>query len=380
MILNQLLAKWKDHVLFTPGPLTTSRTVKQAMFRDLGARDYEFLSIVKEIRERLLSLAGINDNEYEAIIMQGSGTFGVESVISSIIPPEGKLLVIANGAYGHRIAKMASLLKIDKTVLAYPENQVPNLDEIDQILQEDKAITHVAVVHAETTSGIVNPIKEIGDIVNKHQKVYIVDAMSSFGAIPVYPVEYHIDYLISSANKCVEGVPGFSFIIARRNHLLSTDGYARSLSLNLLDQWKYMESEGQFRFTPPVQIILAFHQALLELEAEGGVESRAERYKGNHHVLLQGMRKMGFREYLSPENQGYIITTFLYPNHPNFIFENFYQLLNVKGYAIYSGKVTDAKCFRIGSIGRITVNDIHDLLRAIEYTLTEMDITLPLGK
>ncbi len=377
MTIHSSLNPWKDNVLFTPGPLTTSRTVKQAMLRDLGARDSEFLAVVGDIRNRLLDLAGVKAGEFEAILMQGSGTYGVESVISSAIPPDGKLLVIANGAYGNRIAKMASLLKIDLTHLHYSENQTPDLDEIDRVLAEDDRITHVAVVHCETTSGIVNPIERIGSLVSRRKRIYIVDAMSSFGAVPIDMNSSSIDYLISSANKCIEGIPGFSYVLARRELLLATKGYARCLSLDLLDQWSYMETVGQFRFTPPVQSLMAFHQALLELESEGGVEGRAKRYRNNFDVLIQGMRELGFREYLRPEQQSYIITTFLYPNDPLFSFDVFYQKLNERGYSIYCGKVSDAQCFRIGSIGRIMANDIRDLLATIHATLQEMGIATP---
>lgn len=377
MTIQSSLNQWKDNVLFTPGPLTTSRTVKQAMLRDLGARDHEFLAVVGDIRNRLLDLAGVKPGEFETILMQGSGTYGVESVISSAIPPDGKLLIAANGAYGNRIAKMASLLKIDSTHLNYAENKIPDLDEIDRILTEDNRITHVAVVHCETTSGIVNPIERIGSLVRKHKRVYIVDAMSSFGAVPINMKSSSIDYLISSANKCIEGIPGFSYVLARRDLLLATEGYARNLSMNLLDQWNYMETVGQFRFTPPVQSLMAFHQALLELDAEGGVDGRAKRYRNNFDVLIQGMRELGFREYLTPEQQSYIITTFLYPNDTRFCFEDLYSRLNDRGYSIYSGKVSDAQCFRIGSIGRITANDIKDLLAAIRSTLQEMGVATP---
>lgn len=377
MTLQLALKPWKDNVLFTPGPLTTSRTVKQAMLRDLGSRDIEFLEVVGDVRKRLLELAGVKPGEFEAILMQGSGTYGVESVIASAIPPDGKLLVIANGAYGNRIAKMASLLKVDLTHLKYAENQIPDLDEIDRTLAEDSRITHVAAVHCETTSGIVNPIDRIGSLVRKHKRIYIVDAMSSFGAMPIDLKTSSIDYLISSANKCIEGIPGFSYVLARHDLLLATEGYARCLSLNLLDQWKYMETEGQFRFTPPVQALMAFHQALLELEAEGGVTGRAKRYRNNFEVLIQGMRELGFREYLTPEWQSYIINTFIYPNDAQFSFDVFYQKLNDRGYSIYSGKVSDARCFRIGSIGRITANDVRDLLAAIRSTLQEMGVAIP---
>jgi 2-aminoethylphosphonate-pyruvate transaminase len=365
-----------DKILFTPGPLTTSTSVKQAMLRDLGSRDLEFLSLVRDIRRRLVSLAGVSTPEYEAIPMQGSGTFALESVIGSAVPPAGKILVAANGAYGRRLVQIASALKVTNTVIEWEEDQPVNPIEIDRVLRGDPSFTHAAVVHCETSTGIVNPVREIGEVVRKHQRRYIVDAMSSFGGIPLNMAECGIDYLVSSANKCLEGVPGFAFILARREALLATKGWARSLSLDLLAQWNGLESNGQFRFTPPTHALLAFHQALKELEEEGGVERRAARYRANRDILLVGMRELGFEEFLRPELQGYIITAFYYPRHPLFNFETFYERLSEKGYVIYPGKASKADCFRIGSIGHIFPDDIRHLLIAVRQTLDEMGIEL----
>ena len=370
------ISNWKDKILFTPGPLTTSRTVKQALLRDLGSRDYEFISIVADVRQRLLELGGVAENGYEAIIMQGSGTFSLESVISSTIPPTGKLLVIINGAYGRRIAQIANVYNIEVVPLTYPENRKPDLAEVEAALAADEAITSVAVIHCETTTGLINPIKEIGEIVKRSGKDYFVDAMSSFGAIPFNLAECGIDYLVSSANKCIEGIPGFGIILVKRDTLMKTEGYAHTFSLDLLAQLLRLEKDGQFRFTPPTHSLIAYHQALLELEAEGGVEGRAARYRANYETLIAGMRTMGFEEYLRPEDQGYIITSFPYPDHPNFDFEEFYRRLNDQEYVIYPGKVSEADCFRIGNIGRIFPADIHALLAAIRETLEVMEVVL----
>jgi len=366
----------KDKILFTPGPLTTSRTVKQALLRDLGSRDTEFISIVEDIRQRLLVLGGVVENGYETIIMQGSGTFSLESVISSTISPAGKLLVITNGAYGRRIAQIANVYNIEVVPLTYPENRKPDLAEVETALAADEDISSVAVIHCETTTGLINPIKEIGEIVKRFDKDYFVDAMSSFGAVPLNLAECGIDYLVTSANKCIEGIPGFGIILAKRDTLMKTKGYAHTFSLDLLSQMLRLEEDGQFRFTPPTHSLIAFHQALLELEEEGGVEGRAARYKANYKTLLAGMQAMGFEEYLSREDQGYIITSFTYPDHPNFNFDDFYRRLNDQDYVIYPGKVSQADCFRIGSIGRIFPADIRALLAAIRETLEVMEVVL----
>jgi len=366
----------KDKLLFTPGPLTTSRTVKQAMLRDLGSRDHEFIELVKDIRQKLVKLAHGSEDDSTAILMQGSGTFSLEAVVSSAIGPNKKLLVIINGAYGKRIAKIASVLGINTVTLVYPENKTPDLRGIESALESDPEIAMLSMVHCETTTGIINPLKEVGTIASNAGVKYFADAMSSFGAVPINTAECNIDYLVSSANKCIEGVPGFSFVLARLSSLKETAGYARSLSLDLLSQYQGFEKNRQFRFTPPTHALMAFHQALAELQAEGGVGGRAERYQRNYKTLIAGMREMGFSEYLKPEDQGYIITSFRYPQDKNFCFEKFYELLNERDFVIYPGKVSDADCFRIGTIGRIFESDIKALLAAVDEVIKKMNVKL----
>ena len=364
-----------DKLLFTPGPLTTSLGVKQAMLRDLGSRDLEFIEMVRSIRNKLLDVAGVTGRGYEAILVQGCGTMGIEAVVSSTVARDGKLLVAINGAYGRRIANMASMLGIETVSLELPERRPIELERIKDALDHHAGITHVAVVHCETSTGILNPVAVIGELVGGRGR-YIVDAMSSFGAVPLNMEEAGIDYLISSANKCLQGAPGFSFVIARRSALVETEGLARSLSFDLFAQWKGLEANGQFRFTPPTHALLAFHQALQEFEQEGGINARETRYRRNHEALVEGMRRMGFEEYLRPEDQSYIITSFRYPDYPNFNFQDFYNNLNARGFVIYPGKVSDADCFRIGTIGHLFERDIHRLLSAIRQTLAEMNVAL----
>lgn len=363
----------KDKLLFTPGPLTTSMTVKQAMLRDLGSRDFEFINLVKEIRNQLLELGNVSQAKgYECVIMQGSGTFGIESMVSSALASDGHLLVLVNGAYGDRICKMAAVLGIKYDALRYAEDEAPSVQELDKYLSANKSVTHVVVVHCETTTGIFNPIKEYGKVISKHGKRYMVDAMSSFGAVPVDLAECNIDFLVSSSNKCIEGAPGFSFTLASQDALNECEGRSRTLSLDLYAQWKGLENNGQFRFTPPTHSLLAYHQAIKELYEEGGVEGRSARYQKNYQTLVGGMRDMGFTEYLPKEKQGYIITTFNHPESSNFDFNAFYEKLNERGFAIYPGKLTKADCFRIGNIGRISTEDVEALLAAIAEVKAEM--------
>jgi len=288
----------------------------------------------------------------------------------------GKVAVLANGAYGERIVLMLQRLKIDPVVLRTSEDKPNDTVALDKALASDPSITHVAVVHCETTTGIINPIAEAGRIARRHGRVYVVDAMSSFGALPIDFAAAGIDFLVSSANKCIEGVPGFSFVICRREALLACEGFARSLSLDLLDQLKVFEKNGQFRYTPPTHSLLAFDQALNELEQEGGPTARGARYRSNQEMLVTGMTRLGFRPYLDPAVQSCIITSFHYPEDGNFSFDDFYRKLSGKGFIIYPGKITRVNTFRIGSIGRIFPADIEMLVLAVECVLREMNVKI----
>ncbi len=360
--------------LLTPGPLTTSRTVKLAMLADWGSRDVEFRKIVGDIRRRILQLANC-DGRYECVIMQGSGTFAIEAALGSLCPDKRrKTLVVANGAYGDRAAQILErigrpYLKIDKG-----DSTVPTVEEVVTMLDADKSISHVWMIHCETTSGIVNPIEEIGQAVKLHDKVFMVDAMSSFGALPLHMVGQNIDVMVSSSNKCLEGVPGFSYVVVKRDLLEASAGACHSVVLDLFDQWRGLETNGQFRFTPPTHALVAFDQALKEHEQQGGVEGRGARYARNAKALVTGMTEMGFSTLLQEGLAGPIIQTFLTPRDPNFHFEQFYEALRVRGFTIYPGKLTKRPSFRIGTIGQIDERVIAAALGAIRDVVGEMGV------
>ena len=363
----------REKLLFTPGPLTTSTRVKQAMLRDAGSWHCEFNERIQWIRDQLLAIAELSRSEgWEAVLLPGSGTHGIESVFATCVPPHGKVCVVTNGAYGERMIRMLQHLQIAYTVLRSPENELPDLTLLDALLTADPAITHVAAVHCETTSGILNPIEEIGDISRRHGCLLLADAMSSFGAIPIAVAGAGIDFLVSSANKCLAGVPGFCFVLARREILLANENNARSLSLNLADQLRGFEANGQFRFTPPTHSLLAFEQALREFISEGGLTARNRRYQSNHTALLAGMRKLGFKVYLAPELQSCIITAFHCPADSSFDFAGFYRSLSEKGFIIYPGKLTHVETFRIANIGHLFESDVFALVNAIAAVKQEM--------
>ena len=362
------------YLLLTPGPLTTTRTVRQAMANDLSTWDVDYNQIVEEVRAGLVALA-TDEEGYTATLMQGSGTFSVESTIGSTVPRDGKLLVINNGAYGARIVKTARMLDIDLIDLEVGEQTVPDPQQVDEVLAKDGAITDVAMVHCETTTGMLNPAAEVGEVVAGHGKRYIVDAMSSFGGMPMTMQSLHADFIISSANKCIQGVPGFGFTVAARSMMESLEGRARSHSLDLHDQWQMMEAAGgKWRFTSPTHVLLAFHQAMKELQEEGGVDERYQRYAENQRRLVAGMRQLGFETLLPDAVHSPVITSFYYPADDAFHFQQFYEQLKQRRFVIYPGKVSDAECFRIGTIGNVFPEDIDQLCQEIAVVAEQMGI------
>ncbi|ENE5170883.1 2-aminoethylphosphonate--pyruvate transaminase [Vibrio cholerae] len=358
------------YLLLTPGPLSTSESVREAMLKDWCTWDDDYnLEIVEVIRRKLVTLA-TTQSGYTSVLMQGSGTASVEATIGSVMLPTDKLLVIDNGAYGARITQIAQYLNIACRVIAPGETVQPNLDEITDLLTHDPAITHVAIVHCETTTGMLNPIAEVAKLAKQHGKRVILDAMSSFGGIPMDIGALGIDFMISSANKCIQGVPGFGFVIAKRIELEQCQGRARSLTLDLFDQWQCMEkNHGKWRFTSPTHTVRAFYQALLELENEGGIAARYQRYQTNQTQLVKGMRELGFAPLLPEKLHSPIITSFYSPEHSDYQFAEFYQRLKQQGFVIYPGKVSHADCFRIGNIGEVYPQDIERLLSAMRHAM-----------
>jgi len=348
--------------------------VKEAMSKDLSTWDEDYNDIVEEIRARLVRLATAHEGEYTAVLLQGSGTFCLEATITTAVPADGLLLVLINGAYGQRMLDIAKRCSIPCTSVDFGETSVPDPEVIDRVLDDNPAITHVAVVHLETTTGILNPLEDICRIVKQHDKVLLVDAISSFGGISMDAADLGIDFLISSANKNIQGVPGFGFVIAQKDRLAGCEGRARSLALDIFDQWQTMDAHhSKWRFTSPTHVVLAFRQALDELDAEGGIAARHDRYMQNRKMLVDGMRALGFETIIPDELQGMVIATFLEPESPTYDFKRFYDLLKQKGFVIYPGKVTSAKTFRVGHIGEVYPDDVVRLLDAIKASMFWLD-------
>jgi 2-aminoethylphosphonate-pyruvate transaminase len=363
-----------DPFLLTPGPLTTSRSVKLAMLHDWGSRDASFLRLNAELGENLLEIAGVTASHYVAVPIQGSGTFAVEAMLTSMVPPHGHILLLINGAYGHRAKRICDIAKRRSIVFETAEDCVPQAADVEQILQANPSITHIFLVHCETTSGILNPLQDIADLAKRYGKDLLVDAMSSFGAMPINAVELRIVALAASSNKCLQGVPGLGFVICNRRILEACQNHATSLVLDLYDQYCGFQKNGQWRFTPPTHVIAALHQAIAEMKMEGGVAARGRRYRENCRILIEGMQDMGFRPLLSAAAQAPVIVTFHMPGDRKFNFSDFYEALKDRGYVIYPGKLTVADSFRIGCIGDVHATHLRGLMVVVREILETMGV------
>ena len=366
--------KFGEPYLLTPGPLTTAYEVKEAMLKDWGSWDEDFRDLTKKLRKNLLSLLGKSKNLYDCVPIQGSGTFAVESMLGTFIPKDGKLLVLANGAYGLRAAQTMDYLNRDYHLLDKGDYLPPRGGEVADILENDKAITHVLVIHCETSSGILNPLEEIGAVVKSAGRKLLIDSMSAFGAVPVDPEKIDFEAMVSSANKCIEGVPGFGFVFAKLSALGAAKGNCHSLSLDVEAQWSAMEKSGQWRFTPPTHVVAAFLTALEIHEEEGGVAGRGARYTNNRDVMVSGMRDLGFETLLDERWLSPIIVTFFCPADPAFEFKKFYDLMKSEGYIIYPGKLTVVDSFRIGCIGRMDAHVMKGVVFAAKKALETMGV------
>jgi 2-aminoethylphosphonate-pyruvate transaminase len=363
----------RDPILLTPGPLTTALPTRMAMLRDWGSWDSNFNAITAAVRERLLDVVGGSD-AHVCVPMQGSGTFSVEAAVDTLVPRDGHVLVLVNGAYGQRFAKLARMMGRRVSVFETAEDVPTTAADVDRLLAEDGSITHVGLIHCETSTGILNPLREIAEVVARHGRRLIVDAMSSFGALPIDARSMPFDAVIAASGKCIEGPPGMAFVIARRTALEHCAGNSTALSLDLFDQWQYMEKTTQWRYTPPTHVVAAFAVALDAFVAEGGQPARLARYTRNYETLVKGMAELGFRPFLDPRIQAPIIVTFHAPADPRYTFRAFYDSVRDKGFILYPGKLTQVETFRVGCIGAIDRDEMRHAVNAVRDTLAELMI------
>jgi len=362
-----------DPILLTPGPLTTSRATKAAMLRDWGSWDAAFNDLTASVCSDLLDIVQGRET-YVCVPLQGSGTFAVEAAIGTLVPKHSKVLVPHNGAYCERIVRILGTLGHEAVILPFGEDQPVDPALIDEALAHDPAISHVAQVHCETSTGILNPLQEIAYFVARQGRRLIVDAMSSFGAIPIDLRTMPVDALIAASGKCLEGVPGMGFVIAERKVLESAAGQCHSLAMDLHDQWLYMQKTGQWRFTPPTHVAAALRCAIDQYLAEGGQPARLARYSENCATLVSGMRKLGLRTFLEDTVQAPIIITFYSPPHVAYNFTEFYRRVRERGFILYPGKLTTVDTFRVGCIGAIGASDMQRAVEAIALTLNELGV------
>ena len=363
----------RDPILLTPGPLTTSLPTKMAMLRDWGSWDSAFNAVTAEVRRKLLDVIGGADT-HVCVPMQGSGTFSVEAAVNTLVPRDGHVLVLVNGAYGKRMARLTFLMGRRVSTFEAADDVTINAADVERLLARDPSITHVGLIHCETSTGILNPLAEIAAVVAKHKRALIVDAMSSFGALPIDVRAVPFDALVAASGKCVEGPPGMGFVFVKRDVLAQCSGRSTSLALDLHDQWTYMEKTTQWRFTPPTHVVVALAAALEQFVAEGGQPARHARYARNCETLVKGMAEQGFRPFLDPAIQAPIIVTFHAPVDARYTFREFYDRVRDKGFILYPGKLTEVETFRVGCIGAIGADEMRHAVNAIRDTLADMGI------
>jgi 2-aminoethylphosphonate-pyruvate transaminase len=363
----------RDRILLTPGPLTTTLRTKLAMLKDWGSWDGDFNAVTAQLRSRLLDIVHGQDS-HVVVPLQGSGTFSVEAAVATVVPREGHALILDNGAYCKRAARLTQLMGRQASVLCFAEEDPVSPQALDAQLERDPSITHVILIHCETGTGVLNPLADVAAVCQRRGKGLIVDAMSSFGALPIDVRELRFDALIAASGKCLEGVPGMGFVLLRKAVLEQCAGNSQSLAMDLHDQHQYMEKTGQWRFTPPTHVVVALNEAVAQFVEEGGQPARLARYTDNFRTLVDGLQALGLRPFLRPEVQAPIIVTFHAPAHPAYDFKRFYAAAKSRGFLLYPGKLTEVDTFRVGCIGAIGRNEMQQAVNAVADTLAEMGI------
>ncbi|MBC7436346.1 MAG: 2-aminoethylphosphonate--pyruvate transaminase [Bdellovibrionales bacterium] len=363
----------RDKILLTPGPLTTTLRTKLAMLRDWGSWDADFNAVTAGLRKSLLDI--VHGHETHVVVpLQGSGTFSVEAAVAAVVPHDGHVLVLDNGAYCKRAAKAATLMGRRCTLSSFDEAAQVSPATLDASLTADPGITHVILIHCETGAGVLNPLQDISDVCATHGKGLIVDAMSSFAALEIDARKLRFDALVAASGKCLEGVPGMGFVFIRKAILAGCEGRSQSLAMDLYEQYAYMEKTTQWRFTPPTHVVVALAEAVAQFEEEGGQPARLARYTGNYRTLVDGMAAIGFKPFLDPAIQAPIIVTFHAPGDPKYDFKTFYTAARARGFILYPGKLTQIETFRVGCIGAIGANEMAQAVQAVALALKDMGI------
>jgi 2-aminoethylphosphonate-pyruvate transaminase len=363
----------RDRILLTPGPLTTTLRTKLAMLHDWGSWDADFNAVTAGVRRRLLDIVHGHDT-HVVVPLQGSGTFSVEAAVATVVPRDGHVLVLDNGAYCKRAARLTELMGRRVSVMSFAEDEPVSAAALDARLKSVSSITHVVLIHCETGAGVLNPLAEVAAVCERHGKGLIVDAMSSFAALPIDARSMRFDALVAASGKCLEGVPGMGFVFLRKAVLDACAGNSQSLAMDLHDQHAYMEKTGQWRFTPPTHVVVALAEAITQFEEEGGQPARLARYTDNCRTLVDGMSALGLRPFLAPQHQAPIIVTFHAPDHPAYEFKRFYAEAKQRGFMLYPGKLTTVETFRVGCIGAIGRQELQQAVDAVAASLHALGI------
>jgi 2-aminoethylphosphonate-pyruvate transaminase len=363
----------RDKILLTPGPLTTTLRTKLAMLRDWGSWDADFIAVTAHVRKSLLDIVH-GHGSHVVVPLQGSGTFSVEAAVATVVPSNGHVLVLDNGAYCKRAARLTTLMGRRCTVMGFDEAAQVSASALEGKLGADPSITHVVLIHCETGAGVLNPLQAVADVCAAHGKGLIVDAMSSFAALEIDARQVRFDALVAASGKCLEGVPGMGFVFLRKAILDGCAGQSQSLAMDLYDQYVYMEKTGQWRFTPPTHVLVALAEAIAQFEEEGGQPARLARYTANYQALSQGMARLGFKPFLDASIQAPIIVTFHAPGDARYEFKKFYEAAKAHGFLLYPGKLTQIETFRVGCIGAIGPREMEQAVHAVAFALEDMGI------
>jgi 2-aminoethylphosphonate-pyruvate transaminase len=363
----------RDAILLTPGPLTTTLRTKLAMLRDWGSWDADFNAMTAQLRRQLLAIVHAEES-HVVVPLQGSGTFSIEAAVATLVPRDGHVLVLDNGAYCKRLGKLATLMGRRTSIMEHAEHQAVSAAALEARLREDPSITHVGFIHCETGTGVLNPLQAVSEVCARHGKGLIIDAMSSFAALPIDARAVTFDALVAASGKCLEGVPGMGFVFIRKDIMARCAGNSHSLAMDLFDQHAYMEKTGQWRFTPPTHVVAALAEALRQFEEEGGQPARLARYSDNCKTLIDGMKALGFKPFLDTALQAPIIVTFHAPTDARYQFKAFYEQAKRRGFILYPGKLTQVETFRVGCIGAIGRNEMQQAVNAVRDAMRELEL------
>lgn len=368
----------KRNILLNPGPATTTDTVKMAMVvPDICPRELEFGELTLAVRDDLIKIAH-GEKNHTCILLTSSGTGGVEACLTSVVPMNKKVLIINNGAYGERMQSICDAYGIGHIDANFEWGKPIDIKAIEKLIKENAdQLSHLAFIHHETTVGILNPLYELCSLSHLHGLENIVDAMSSFAGIDIDLERDKVDYLVSSSNKCIQGMAGISFVFARMESLKKTTGIKRNFYFNLWANYEYLNKNKQFLFTPPVQTLYALRKAITEYFKEGE-KNRIKRYASMYEILKKRLQKLGFEFLVDEKHHSKLLTAILEPSAPHYSFNEMHDYLFERGFTIYPGKVGKINTFRLANIGEIYPEDIENFLVVFEdFLRTRKILNIP---